>query len=81
MGTVASALLLLINAGCGCRFTRRLEPTIYNLRGGKVGYTRGTFNGVMGGKPMSGSYATFWKKGEDGKWRAAVDIASVGAAQ
>jgi ketosteroid isomerase-like protein len=49
--------------------------------GGKVGYTRGTFNGVTGGKPMSGSYATFWKRGKDGKWRAAVDIASVAARQ
>ncbi len=50
-------------------------------RGGKLGYTRGTFHGVMGGKSMSGSYATFWKKGKDGKWRAAVDIASVAAPQ
>ncbi len=49
--------------------------------GGKLGYTRGTFQAVMGGKSMSGSYATFWKKGKDGKWRAAVDIASVAAPQ
>jgi ketosteroid isomerase-like protein len=48
---------------------------------GNVGYTRGTFQAVMEGKPMSGSYATFWKKGKDGKWRAAVDIASVAAPQ
>lgn len=44
-------------------------------RDGRMGYTRGTFQGTMGGKPMAGSYATFWKKGTNGKWRAAVDIA------
>ena len=47
---------------------------------GKMGYTRGTFSGNMGGKPMGGSYATVWKKDSDGKWRVLVDIAS-GAAQ
>jgi hypothetical protein len=30
---------------------------------------------------MSGSYATFWKKGKDSMWRAAVDIASVATPQ
>jgi ketosteroid isomerase-like protein len=50
-------------------------------RSGNFGYTRGTFQGVMGGKPMSGSYATFWKKGKDSMWRAAVDIASVATPQ
>ena len=43
---------------------------------GHFGYTRGTFQGSMGGKPMSGSYATVWEKGKDGKWRVVVDIAS-----
>jgi ketosteroid isomerase-like protein len=43
---------------------------------GRMGYTRGTYSGSMGGKPMAGSYTTVWKKGSDGKWRAAVDIAS-----
>ncbi len=50
-------------------------------RGGQLGYTRGTFHGVMGGKPISGSYATFWKRDKDGHWRAAVDIASLAAPQ
>jgi ketosteroid isomerase-like protein len=45
-------------------------------RDGHFGYTRGTFQGTMGGKPASGSYATVWKKGKDGKWQVAVDIAS-----
>jgi ketosteroid isomerase-like protein len=48
---------------------------------GNFGYTRGTFQAEIGGKPMSGSYATVWKKGKDGKWRVAVDIASVAAPQ
>lgn len=43
---------------------------------GRLGYTRGTFSGSMGGKPMAGSYTTVWKKGADGKWRVAVDIAA-----
>lgn len=43
---------------------------------GHFGYTRGTFQGSMGGKPISGSYATVWEKGKDGKWRVTVDIAS-----
>lgn len=45
---------------------------------GRFGYTRGTFQGSMGGKPMSGGYATVWEKGKDGKWRVVVDIASGG---
>jgi ketosteroid isomerase-like protein len=43
---------------------------------GRIGYTRGTFQSSMGGKPMAGSYATVWEKGKDGKWRAVVTIAS-----
>ena len=43
---------------------------------GALGYTRGSFQGSQGGKPFSGSYATVWKKGKDGKWLVAVDIAS-----
>lgn len=43
---------------------------------GSLGYTRGTYQGSMGGKPMSGAYSTVWKKQSDGKWRVAVDIAS-----
>ena len=43
---------------------------------GLFGYTRGTFQGSMGGKPMAGSYATVWEKGKDGKWRAVVTIAA-----
>jgi ketosteroid isomerase-like protein len=43
---------------------------------GRMGYTRGSYTGTMGGKPMGGSYTTVWKKGTDGKWRVAVDIAS-----
>ena len=42
---------------------------------GTLGYTRGTFQGSMGGKPMSGTYATVWKK-QSGKWLAAVDMAT-----
>jgi len=41
-----------------------------------LGYTRGTYQGTLGGKPMSGVYSTVWKKQTDGKWRVAVDIAS-----
>lgn len=44
---------------------------------GHLGYTRGTFQGSMGGKPIAGSYATVWEKEKDGKWRATVDIASL----
>ena len=43
---------------------------------GRMGYTRGTYAGNMGGKPASGTYTTVWKKGTDGKWRAAVDISA-----
>lgn len=45
---------------------------------GRFGYTRGTFQGSMGGKPVSGGYATIWEKGKDGKWRVVVDIAAGG---
>ena len=45
---------------------------------GRFGYTRGTFEGSMGGKAISGSYATVWEKDKDGKWRVVVDIASGG---
>jgi ketosteroid isomerase-like protein len=45
---------------------------------GRLGYTRGTFQGSMEGKPVSGSYATVWEKGNDGKWRVVVDIAAGG---
>jgi ketosteroid isomerase-like protein len=45
-------------------------------KSGELGYTRGTFKGSQGNQPFSGSYATVWKKGKDGKWKAAVDIAS-----
>jgi ketosteroid isomerase-like protein len=43
---------------------------------GRMGYTRGTYTGNMGGKPAAGTYTTVWKKGADGKWRAAVDISA-----
>lgn len=43
---------------------------------GRMGYTRGTYSGTMGGKPMAGAYTTVWRKGSDGKWRVAVDIAA-----
>ena len=42
---------------------------------GTLGYTRGTFQGSMGGKPVSGTYATVWKK-QNGKWLVAVDMAT-----
>jgi ketosteroid isomerase-like protein len=45
-------------------------------KAGDLGYTRGTFQGSQGGNAFSGGYATVWKKDKDGKWRAAVDIAS-----
>jgi ketosteroid isomerase-like protein len=48
---------------------------------GSLGYTRGSFQGSQGGKPFSGSYATVWKKGKDGKWLVAVDIASAAQSQ
>jgi ketosteroid isomerase-like protein len=46
---------------------------------GHFGYTRGTFQGSMGGKPIGGSYATVWEKGKDGPWQVTVDIASAAA--
>ena len=45
---------------------------------GRFGYTRGTFQGTMGGKAVSGGYATVWEKGNDGKWRVVVDVAAGG---
>ncbi len=45
-------------------------------KSGDLGYTRGTFEGSQGNNSFSGSYATVWKKGKDGKWKVAVDIAS-----
>ena len=48
---------------------------------GGMGYTRGSFQGSQGAKPFSGSYATVWKKHKDGKWRVAVDIASMATQQ
>jgi ketosteroid isomerase-like protein len=45
-------------------------------KSGDIGYTRGTFEGSQGDNKFSGSYATVWKKGNDGKWKVAVDIAS-----
>ncbi|HET9282968.1 MAG TPA: DUF4440 domain-containing protein [Candidatus Angelobacter sp.] len=43
---------------------------------GDLGYTRGTFEGSQGSGSFSGAYTTVWKKGKDGKWLVAVDIAS-----
>ncbi len=43
---------------------------------GDFGYTRGTFQASQAGKPMSGAYATVWKKNSAGKWQVVVDIAS-----
>lgn len=48
---------------------------------GRMGYTRGSFQGSDSGKPFSGSYATVWKRDNAGKWRVAVDIASVASQQ
>ena len=45
-------------------------------RDGTLGYTRGTWQGSQGGKPISGAYATVWKKQKGGKWQVALDIAS-----
>jgi ketosteroid isomerase-like protein len=45
-------------------------------RDGSLGYTRGTWQGSEAGKPISGTYATVWKKQKGGKWLVAVDIAS-----
>ena len=45
-------------------------------KSGDLGYTRGSFEGSQGENKLSGSYATMWKKGKDGKWKVAVDIAS-----
>jgi len=45
-------------------------------KSGDLGYTRGTFEGSQGNDKFSGGYATMWKKGKDGKWKVAVDIAS-----
>ena len=48
---------------------------------GGFGYTRGAFQGSQGSTSFSGSYATFWKKDKDGKWRVAVDIATPASQQ
>lgn len=48
---------------------------------GRMGYTRGSFQGSQSDKPFSGSYATVWKKDKDGNWRVAVDIASAAPQQ
>src|SRR5216684_2953829 len=40
---------------------------------GTLGYTRGTFQASQGGKPVSGSYTTVWKKSQGGKWLVVVD--------
>ena len=45
-------------------------------KNGDLGYTRGSFEGSQGNDKFSGSYATVWKKGKDGKWRVAVEIDS-----
>ena len=45
-------------------------------KAGDLGYTRGTFSGGQGNETFSGGYSTVWKKGKDGKWQVAVDIAS-----
>ena len=55
--------------------------TAEGSKDGGLGYTRGTFQGSQGDKPFSGSYATVWKKGKDGKWRVAVDIPAAAATQ
>lgn len=48
---------------------------------GTMGYTRGTWQATMGGKPMNGTYATVWKKQKDGNWRVVVDMATPQAPQ
>ncbi len=48
---------------------------------GRMGYTRGSFQGSASARPFSGSYATVWKKDKSGKWRVAVDIASAAPQQ
>lgn len=50
-------------------------------KSGDLGYTRGSFEGSQGNDKFSGSYATVWKKGKDGKWQVAVDIASAAPPQ
>lgn len=67
-------------------WTKLLADPAFNLnwtvetaevsKSGDLGYTRGTFEGSQGKDAFSGSYATMWKKGKDGKWRVAVDIAT-----
>ena len=50
-------------------------------KSGDLGYTRGTFAGSQGNGSFSGAYTTVWKKGKDGKWLVAVDIASAAPPQ
>lgn len=50
-------------------------------KSGDLGYTRGTFEGSQGSGSFSGAYTTVWKKGKDGKWLVAVDIASAAPPQ
>jgi ketosteroid isomerase-like protein len=42
---------------------------------GSLGYSRGTFEGMAGGKPLKGAYSTVWKKFGD-KWKVILDMAA-----
>lgn len=41
----------------------------------RFGYTRATFQGSMGGKPMSAGTPQYGRKEKDEKWKVVVDIA------
>jgi ketosteroid isomerase-like protein len=60
--------------------TLRWRPIAVEVaRSGDLGYTRGEFEQTVrdedGGVQISrGSYVSIWRKGQDGRWRAVLDI-------
>ena len=41
---------------------------------GDLGYTYGTYGPVTPGGPDQGAYVRIWRRGDDGRWRLALDI-------
>ena len=44
---------------------------------GDMGVSRGRWSSIpkaAGGKPISGSYVTVWRKNAAGKWKGSIDI-------
>lgn len=62
------------------QMTLRWSPdSVEASASGDLGYTRGSYEMTVrddagGVQRLAGSYVTIWRRGEDGRWRAAVDI-------